>query len=220
MIIFSLLFGILLKVPSYGVPYPLFAFAALLPWNYFAGSLTRSSTSLVGNAHLVSKVYFPRLIVPISAVLGGLVDFAVSFFVLIGLMFYYGIAPTPAIVLLPAFLLLALLTALAFGLWLSALNVRFRDINHLLPFIVQIWMYVTPVIYSSSLVPERFRFLLSLNPMTGVVEGFRWALLGSQLTSTHASELLLMVSVAITLVVLVSGVIFFRTAERTFADVV
>ena len=167
MIVFSLLFGGLLKVPSGGVPYPIFAYAALLPWNYFAGSLSRSSTSLVGSAHLITKVYFPRLIIPISGVLSGLVDFAIAFLVLAGLMVFYGVAPTPALVWLPAFLLLAMVTALGFGLWLSALNVRYRDVNYLVPFLAQIWMYLTPMIYGSTLIPERFRFLLALNPMTG-----------------------------------------------------
>lgn len=177
MVVFSILFGGLLKVPSGDVPYPIFAYAALLPWNYFASSLSRSSTSVVGSAHLITKVYFPRLVIPISGVLSGLVDFAVAFLVLIALMAGYGIAPTPAVVLLPAFLLLAMLTALGFGLWLSALNVRFRDVNYLIPFLVQIWMYCAPVVYGSTLIPERFRLLLGLNPMTGAVEGFRWALL-------------------------------------------
>ncbi len=220
MIIFSVLFGLLLNVPSEGVPYPIFAYAALLPWNYFASSLTRSSTSLVGNAHLITKIYFPRLIIPISGVLSGLVDFAIAFLVLIGLMFFYRITPTLAVVFLPAFLLLAVLTALGFSLWLSALNVRFRDVNYLVPFLVQIWMYLTPVIYATTLIPERFRFLLSLNPMTGVVVGFRWALLGSQAGDFQLMGPLFAISVVITLAVLISGTFFFRTTERTFADIV
>jgi lipopolysaccharide transport system permease protein len=220
MVVFSLLFGGLLKVPSEGVPYPIFAYAALLPWNYFAGSLTRSSTSLVGSAHLITKVYFPRLIIPISGVLSGLVDFAIAFLVLAAMMVYYGIAPTPAAALLPAFLLLALLTALGFGLWLSALNVRYRDVNYLVPFLVQVWMYLTPVIYGSTLIPERFRFLLALNPMTGVVEGFRWALLGQRLAGAQAPGPLFALSVAISFLVLASGAVFFRRTERTFADLI
>ena len=220
MVVFSLLFGGLLKVPSGGVPYPIFAYAALLPWNYFAGSLNRSSTSLVGSAHLITKVYFPRLIIPISGMLSGLVDFAIAFLVLIGLMVYYGIAPTQAVVLLPAFLVLAMLTALGFGLWLSALNVRFRDIGYLVPFLVQIWMYATPVIYGSTLIPERFRFLLALNPMTGVVEGFRWALLGHHLADAQPPGPLFAIAIGITLLVLVSGAVFFRRTERTFADII
>ena len=220
MVIFSLLFGGLLKVPSGGVPYPIFAYAALLPWNYFATSLNKSSTSLVGSANLITKVYFPRLIIPLSSVLSGLVDFAIAFLVLIGLMVYYGVAPTPAVVLLPAFLLLALLTALGFGLWLAALNVRYRDINHLIPFLVQIWMYLTPVIYGSTLIPERFRFLLALNPMTGVVEGFRWALLGHHLADAQPPGLLFALSIAIAALVLAGGTVFFRNTERTFADII
>ena len=220
MVVFSLLFGGLLKVPSGGVPYPIFAYAALLPWNYFASSLTRSSQSLVGSAHLITKVYFPRLIIPISGVLSGLVDFAIAFLVLAAMMVYYGIAPTPAVALLPAFQLLALLTALGFGLWLSALNVRYRDVNYLVPYLVQVWMYVTPVIYGTTLIPERFRFLLALNPMTGVVEGFRWALLGTHLEDATPPGGLFALSIAIALAVLVSGAVFFRNTERTFADIV
>jgi len=220
MVVFSVLFGGLLKVPSGGVPYPIFAYSALLPWNYFSSSLSRSSTSLVGSAHLITKVYFPRLIIPISGVISGLVDFGIAFLVLIGLMVYYGIAPTPAVALLPAFLLLALVTALGFGLWLSALNVRYRDVNYLVPFLAQIWMYLTPVIYGTALIPERFRWLLALNPMTGVVEGFRWALLGQHLADAQPPSSLFYVSIAIALLVLVSGAVFFRNTERTFADIV
>jgi lipopolysaccharide transport system permease protein len=220
MIVFSILFGGLLNAPSNGVPYPIFAYAGLLPWNYFAGSLTRSSQSLVGSAHLITKVYFPRLIIPLSAVLSGLVDFAVAFVVLIVLMVWYRIAPTPAILFLPGFLLLAMATALGFGLWLAALNVRYRDVNYLVPFLVQVWMYLTPVVYSATLIPQQWRWLLALNPMTGVVEGFRWALLGNNLAETAAPGGLFAVSVAITLAVLVSGLFFFRATERTFADVI
>jgi len=220
MVVFSLLFGGLLGVPSGEVPYPIFAFAALLPWNYFQGALTRSATTLVGSANLISKVYFPRLVIPISGVLSGLVDFLVASVVMVVLMIIYQIAPTPAVVLLPFFLLLAVLTALGFGMWLSALNVRFRDINHLVPFIVRVWMYVTPVIYGSSIIPERFRWLMGLNPMSGVVEGFRWALLGNQLADAAPPGPLFAVSILITLAVLVSGAVFFRSTERTFADII
>ncbi|MFQ5578413.1 MAG: ABC transporter permease [Anaerolineae bacterium] len=219
-VVFSLLFGKLLEVPSNGVPYPIFAYAALLPWSYFASSLNRSSSSLVGNAQLITKVYFPRLIIPISGVLSGLVDFAVAFLVIVAMMIYYRVVPTLAVLLLPFFLLLAGLTALGFSLWLSALNVRFRDVKYMVPFIVQTWMYVTPVVYGSTLIPERFRFLLGLNPMTGVVEGFRWALLGRYLTDVQAPGLLFWISVVIALAVLVGGMIFFRATERTFADIV
>lgn len=220
MVIFSFLFGNLLKVPSGDVPYPVFAYSALLPWNYFASSLNKSSTSLVGSAHLITKVYFPRLVIPISGVLSGLVDFAISFVVLIGLMVYFQIAPNANVLFLPGFILLATMTALGFGLWLSALNVHYRDINYLVPYLVQMWMYVTPVIYGSTLIPERFRWLMSLNPMTGVVEGFRWALLGPYLAETRPPETLFLVSIVITLIVLVSGAVFFRNTERTFADIV
>jgi len=219
-LVFSGLFSRLLGVPSGGVPYPIFLYSALLPWQYFAGSLTRSSTSLVGSAHLITKVYFPRLVIPISGVLSGLVDFAVAFVVLAALMLYYRIVPTAAIIYLPLFLLLAMLTALGFGLWLSALNVRYRDINHLVPFVVQTWMYVTPVIYSSTLIPERYRWLLALNPMTGVVEGFRSALLGNYLQDVSPPGLLFPISAAITLIILATGLYFFRGTERTFADII
>jgi lipopolysaccharide transport system permease protein len=220
MVVFSVLFGGLLKVPSGDVPYPIFTYAALLPWNYFAGSLNRASTSLVGSAHMITKVYFPRVVIPLSCVFAGLVDFGIAFLILLGLMVYYDIGPTLAAVLLPGFLLLALLTALAFGLWLSALNVRYRDVNYLMPFLLQIWMYLTPVIYGSTLIPEPFRFLLGLNPMTGVVEGFRWALLGGHLADAHPPDVLFAISIAVTLLALISGAIFFHTIERTFADII
>ena len=220
MIVFSVLFGGLLKVPSDNVPYPIFVYAGLLPWNYFAGSLTRSSTSVVASANLISKVYFPRLVIPISGVLSGLVDFCVASLIFIVLMAFYRVAPTPAVIFLPGFLLLAMVTALGFGLWLSALNVRFRDVGYLIPFLAQIWMYLTPVIYPVSIIPERFRWLLALNPMTGVVSGFRWALLGGYLDDAAAPGGLFAVSVAISICVLVSGLIFFRRTERTFADVI
>ena len=169
MAIFTVLFGVLLKVPSGDVPYPIFAFAGLLPWNYFSQALSRSSTSVVNSAHLITKIYFPRLVIPLSGVLSSLVDFAIAFGVLVVLMVVYGIVPTTRLAVLPPLILLAMATALGFGLWLSALNVKYRDVNYLLPFLIQIWMYLTPVVYGSGLIPERFRFLLSLNPMTAVV---------------------------------------------------
>ncbi len=220
MVIFTVLFGYLLKVPSSGVPYPVFVYTGLLPWNYFANSLNRSSTSIVNNSNLITKVYFPRMVIPFSGILGGLVDFSISFLILLGLMVVYKFYPTPNIIMLPAFMLLAMGTALGFGLWLSALNVRYRDINHLVPFIIQIWMYITPVIYPITIIPEQFRFILALNPMTGVVEGFRWALLGEQLTDAQPPGTLFFVSILITLIVLVSGAIFFRRTEHTFADII
>jgi lipopolysaccharide transport system permease protein len=220
MVIYNLVFGMLLKVPSSNVPYPLFVFAALLPWNYFASSINRSTNSVVSSSQLITKIYFPRLVIPLASVLSGLVDFAVAFLILVVLLIYYGIAPTWNMLFLPLFILLAVTTALGFGLWLSALNVRYRDITQLVPVLVQLWMYLTPVIYTASLIPERFRFILSLNPMTGVVEGFRWTLLGSSMVEAQSSVVLATISVGITLVVLVSGVYFFRYTERTFADVI
>jgi lipopolysaccharide transport system permease protein len=219
-IIFSALFGRLLGVPSGGVPYPIFLYAALLPWQYFSRSLDRASNNLVASAHLITKVYFPRLILPISGVFSGLVDFAIAFVILAVLMVFFGIKPTPAIIFLPGFLLLALLTALGFGLWLSALNVRYRDIQQLVPFVVQTWMYLTPVIYSSTLIPEPYRWLLALNPMTGVVEGFRWALLGNYLEEAQPPGILFPISALITLIVLISGLYIFRSTEKSFADII
>jgi lipopolysaccharide transport system permease protein len=219
-VVFTLLFGILLEVPSGGVPYPVFALAGLVPWSYFAGSLTKSSTSLVGSSHLITKVYFPRLIIPLSGVLSGLVDFGVTFLVLVVLLVVYRITPTWGVLLLPVFLLLAMATALGFGLWLSALNVRYRDVNYLVPFLVQIWMYLTPVVYGVTLIPEPYRWLLALNPMTVVVEGFRWALLGSAAPASGTAPGVLALSLVIVAVVLISGLFYFRSTERTFADVI
>jgi len=215
MVIFTIIFGKLAKIPSDGIPYPIFSFCALLPWNYFAGAFGRSSGSLVGSAHLISKVYFPRLVIPISSLISGLLDFAIAFVVLIGLMFWYSIMPTVAILWLPAFLLMAVATALGVGLWLGALNVQYRDVQYLVPFLSQAWMYATPVVYPSSMIPERWRVFYGLNPMAGVVEGFRWALL-----DTNPPGPMLAVSVLVTVVLLISGVYYFRRMEKTFADVV
>ncbi len=215
-VIFTVVFGQLAKVPSGNLPYPLFAFAALLPWNYFAGALNRSGTSLVNSANLITKIYFPRLIIPMAGVINGLVDFGISLIVLVGLMVYYGVTPNAAVLLLPFFLLMAIGTALGVSLWLAALGVQYRDVNYLLPFLVQVWMYATPVVYPASLFPDRWRPLLGLNPMAGVVEGFRWALTGSG----DPPSLMLFVSIAIIAMLLVSGLMFFRNTERTFADVV
>ena len=216
MLVFSVFFGRLAKVPSDGIPYPVFAFAALLPWQLFAYALTESGNSLVSNQNLITKVYFPRLVIPIAAVLAGLVDFAIAFAVLFALMFCYRIVPTWAVALLPLFLLLAVTTALAVGLWLSALNVKYRDVRYTLPFLIQFWMFATPVAYPSSLVPEPWRALYGLNPMAGVVEGFRWALLGK----AQGPGVLLWVSFAAVLVLLIGGLRYFRKTEATFADVV
>jgi lipopolysaccharide transport system permease protein len=215
MLSFSLFFGRLAKIPSDGIPYPIFTFCALLPWQLFAHALTESSNSLVANERLLTKVYFPRLVVPIAAVLGGLVDFAVAFVILLAMMFYYGIVPTWAIVTLPAFVLLAVMTALGVGLWLSALNVKYRDVRYTINFLIQFWLFATPVVYPSSLVPDRWRALYGLNPMAGVVEGFRWALLGNKPPGA-----MLAVSIVVVLAILVGGVFYFRRMEQEFADVV
>ena len=216
MVVFSLFFGYLAKVPSDGIPYPIFAYCALLPWQLFAHALTESSNSLVANERLITKVYFPRLVVPISAVLGGLLDFAIAFVILLLMMAYYGVRPTWAIVTLPAFLLLAMLTALGVGLWLSALNVKYRDVRYTISFVIQFWLFATPVAYSSSIVPARWRALYGLNPMAGVVEGFRWALLGK----SEGPGALLAVSVAVVILILIGGLYYFRRMEAEFADVV
>jgi len=216
MVMFSALFGRLAKMPSDGIPYPVFAFAALLPWQLFAFALNESANSLVGSQHLITKVYFPRLIVPLAAVLAGLADFAIAFVVLLALMFYYGIVPTAAVALLPLFIVFAIATALAVGLWLSSLNVTFRDVRYTVPFLTQFWLFTTPVAYPSSIVPEKWRALLGLNPMAGVVEGFRWALLGN----ARPSVPLLTVSVVAVSVLFVGGLLYFRKTETTFADLV
>jgi lipopolysaccharide transport system permease protein len=216
MVVFSVFFGRLAKVPSDGIPYPVFAFAALLPWQLFAFSLTESSNSLVGSQNLITKVYFPRLVIPLSSVLAGVVDFGIAFVVLLGLMVYYGIRPTMAVVFLPLFMLLALATALSVGLWFSALNVKYRDVRYTIPFLAQFWMFATPVAYSSTLVPEKWRTLYGLNPMAGVVEGFRWALLGK----SGGPGGLLWVSVAAVVLLLTGGLFYFRRTEATFADIV
>ena len=216
MVVFSLFFGRLAHVPSDGIPYPIFTFCALLPWGLFAQALTESSNSLVANERLITKVYFPRLIIPISAVLGGLIDFAIAFVILLLMMVYYGIRPTWAIVMLPAFLLLAIMTALGVGLWLSALNVKYRDVRYTITFLVQFWLLATPVAYPSSIVPARWRPLFGLNPMAGVVEGFRWALLGK----SEGPGVLLAVSIVVVILILIGGLYYFRRMEAEFADVV
>jgi lipopolysaccharide transport system permease protein len=216
MVVFSVFFGRFAKMPSDGIPYPVFAFAALLPWQLFAYALSESSNSLVASQNLITKVYFPRLVVPLAGVLAGLVDFAIAFVVLLGLMLYYGITPGSAIVWLPLFILFAIVTALAAGLWLSSLNVKYRDVRYTIPFLTQIWMFATPVAYPSSLVPEQWRPLVGLNPMAGVVEAFRWALLGT----ASAPGPLLAVSVVVVIVMLIGGLTYFRQTERTFADLV
>ena len=214
MVVFSIVFGRLAGIPSGDVPYPIFAFCGLLPWQLFAYALTHSSNSLVENAQTLKKVYFPRLILPLASVLTGLVDFVIAGLVLVALMFYYGIVPGWAVVTLPLFVLLAVAAALAAGLWLSALNVLYRDVRYAIPFLAQLWMFATPVAYPSSLVPERWQALYGVNPMAGVVEGFRWALLNQS-----APGPMLLVSVAATALLLTGGVFYFRRVERSFADV-
>jgi len=215
-LVFTIFLGRLAGMPSDGVPYPLFAYTAMLPWQLFAHALTESSNSLVANERLITKVYFPRLVIPLATILAGLVDFVIAFMVVIGLMAWYGVAPGLSVLAVPLFVGLAVLTALAVGLWLSALNVQYRDVRYTLGFLVQIWLFATPVAYPSTLVPERWRALYGLNPMAGVVEGFRWALLGHG----QAPGAMLVVSTAVTVVVLIAGLWYFKRMERTFADVV
>lgn len=216
MVIFSIFFGKLAGVSSGNIPYPIFSYAALVPWTFFANGLTQSTTSLVGSANLIQKVYFPRLVIPISAVLSGTIDFFLAFIVLIGMMAFYGIVPTSAIVWLPLLLLLALVTALGAGLWLTAMNVQFRDIRYVVPFLVQAWLFASPVAYSSSMLKQPWRTLYGINPMAGVIEGFRWALLG---TNTHPGSMVF-ISALIAVALLISGAYYFRRMEKTFADVV
>ena len=216
MIVFSIFFGYLGKIPSDGIPYPVFTYCALLPWSLFAHALAESSNSLVNNQGLITKVYFPRLIVPIAPLFVGLVDFGIALFVLMGMMLFYGIVPGVAALMTPIFVLLATLSALAVGMWLSALNVQYRDVRYTIPFLTQLWLFATPVAYPSSLLPEPWRSLYGLNPMAGVVEGFRWALLGQ----TRAPGPLLAVSVLAVVVFLVGGLWYFNRMEQTFADVV
>ncbi|KPL83996.1 phosphate ABC transporter permease [Thermanaerothrix daxensis] len=215
MVVFTIFFGNFAKVSSEGLPYPVFSYTALLPWGLFAKALNDASRSLVGNSHMLTKIYFPRLILPLASVLSGVVDFGIAFLFLLGMMAYYGIYPTWGILILPVLLLLALVTALGVGLWLSALNVLYRDVGYALPFLTQLWMFVSPIIYSINTVPEQWRLLYALNPMTGVVQGFRWALLGSQ---TEQLGLILAISSGMALFILISGLFYFRRMERLFAD--
>jgi lipopolysaccharide transport system permease protein len=216
MVIFTIVFGHFAKVPSDGIPYPIFSYCALLPWTFFAYALGQSANSLVANSNLISKIYFPRLVIPIASALAGLVDLAIAFLVLIGMMLYYRIAPTRTLIFLPPFVLLALGAALAVGVWLSALNVQYRDVRHTIPFLTQVWLYATPIAYPTSLITGKLHVVLALNPMTGVVEGFRWALLGKQGLDTAG----LLLSGTVTIVTLIGGLFYFRRMERRFADVV
>lgn len=214
MVLFSLFFGRLAKMPSDGVPYPLFVFTALVPWMFFSNGITQSAGSLVENANLLKKVYFPRLAVPVASIIAGVVDFFCSFVVLVALMMYYGVVPSVSILTLPLFLALACIASLGIGLWLSALNVQFRDVRYVIPFLTQLWLFATPIAYPSSLLSEPLRTLYGLNPMVGVVEGFRWALLG---TETSPGPMLLVSSLA-SVIVLVTGAFYFRRMEVTFSD--
>jgi len=215
MVIFTIIFGGFAKIPSEGLPYPLFSYSALLPWTLFAEGITRSTSSMITNSNIMTKVYFPRLVMPISGIISPVMDFAVAFIILVGMILYYGFVPTINIVWLPAFILLALATSLGVGLWLSALNVQYRDFQYTIPFIIQLWLYSSPVVYASSLVPDKYKLIYGLNPMAGVIEGFRWALLGTEPPSS-----MIFVSVLMVAVILISGAYYFKRMEKTFADVV
>jgi len=216
MVIFTVIFGQFARIPSDGLPYSIFTYTALLPWQYFSQAISRSSDSLVSSAHLITKIYFPRLIIPISAVLAPLVDFAIAFVVLLGMMAWFGISPYWNALFLPLFLLLALITALAVSLFLSALNVKYRDVRYTVPFLIQVWMYASPVVYPVSIMPAQWRLLYSLNPLVGVIESFRWALLGKG--SPDFS--IMVVSGTVIVALLLGGIIYFKKMERTFADVI
>jgi lipopolysaccharide transport system permease protein len=216
MVVFSLIFGRAAGLSSDGFPYPVFIYAALLPWQLFATALTQSSMSIVANKQLVTKVYFPRLIIPIASTLAGVVDFVISSFVLVGLMAYYHIVPTIWVVITPLLVVFALVTAIAVGLWLAALNARYRDVQYTIPFLIQLWFFVTPIVYSTGILPDRLTFVYGLNPMVGVVQGFRWALLGS---ASHVGPLMIL-AVGIVSVLLLGGLAYFRRTERIFADLV
>ena len=216
MVVFSVFFGVLARMPSGGLPYPLFYYAALLPWMYFASALSAATNVVVENQRLITKVYFPRLILPFAAVVSGLVDFAIAFGILLLMLLYYGVVPTLAVLYLPVFLLLALATALGAGLWLAALNAMYRDVRYAMPFLIQFWLFASPVAYPSSLIPEKWRWLYGLNPMAGVIEGFRWAITGQG----RPPDLLLLASAGAVAVLLIGGLFYFRRMESSFADVV
>jgi homopolymeric O-antigen transport system permease protein len=216
MLIFNFVFGTVAKVPTEGIPYPIFSYTALLPWGLFTAALNTASRSLTSNQNMITKIYFPRLVLPLSSVLGGLVDFAIAFLILIVLMIYYRVTPTAAVWTLPLFLLLAVITALGVALWLSAINVQYRDVNYVLPFLTQFWLFLTPVAYSAKVISAKWQLVYSLNPMAGVVNGFRWALLGTN-TGPNFN---MAISALISLVVLISGLFYFRSMEKTFADTI
>jgi lipopolysaccharide transport system permease protein len=216
MLVFSLFFGRLAKVPSDGIPYPIFSYAALVPWTFFAQGLSQSSDSLVGSSNLIKKIYFPRLAIPIGTVCAGMVDFALAFGVLIMMCMWYHMRLSVRILYLPAFVALALITALGVGLWLSAFNVKYRDVKYVVPFFTQVWMFATPIAYPSSLLSEKWRLVYGLNPMAGVVEAFRWALLGTK----TAPGAMILISYVAAIAILIGGAYYFRRMEKTFADVV
>lgn len=216
MVVFSVFFGTLAGVPSDGIPYPIFTYSALLPWQMFENGIRKAAASLVSGRNLLTKVYFPRITVPLAPILASFVDFMLAFVVLIGMMFFYSMRPTQALWTLPLFLLLTLITAIGVSLWTAALNVAYRDVGYLIPFILRVWFFITPITYASSIVPEQYQFLYSLNPMVGVVEGFRWAMLG---VGDPPSSMFIG-SIVISIVLMITGAMYFRRMERTFADVV
>ncbi len=216
MLVFNFIFGTVAKVPTEGIPYPIFSYTALLPWGLFTTALNNASRSLTANQNMVTKIYFPRLVLPLSSVLGGLVDFAIAFVILIVMMVYYRVAPTPAIWTLPLFIILTIVTALGVALWLSAINVQYRDVNYVLPFLTQFWLFLTPVAYSAKIISDKWQVVYSLNPMAGVVNGFRWALIGTN----SGPGLNMGISIGISLVFLITGLFYFRAMERTFADTI
>ncbi len=216
MLVFNFIFGTVAKVNTEGIRYPIFSYTALLPWGLFTGALNNASRSLTSNTNMITKIYFPRLVLPLSSVLGGLVDFAIAFVILVVMMIYYHVSPTGAIVWLPLFLLLTIVTALGVALWLSAINVQYRDVNYVLPFLTQFWLFLTPVAYSAKVISAKWQLVYSLNPMAGVVNGFRWALLGTN----SGPNLNMAISVLISVFILVTGLFYFRSMERTFADTI
>jgi len=216
MVLFSVIFGKFARMPSDGIPYPIFSYSALLPWQLFSKAMVEASSSMITHQNMITKIYFPRLFLPASTILSGLVDFGISFVVLIGMMFFYDIQLTWRVVLVPVFLFLAIVTALSVGMWLSALNVRYRDFRYVTPFLVQFWLYATPIAYSASLIPDQWQFVYNLNPMTGVVNGFRWALVGQ----TMQLDPIFLVSLAMVAVLFLGGLIYFQRMEQTFADLV
>lgn len=216
MVIFSIFFGRLAGIPSDGIPYPVFSFAALVPWTFFANSLSQSSNSLINNSEMIKKIYFPRLTMPIASILAGFVDFVLAFIILLGIMLFYGYFPTINTLWLPFFILLAIMTAVGVGLWLGAMNVKYRDVRYMVPFIIQAWLFATPVAYPSSLLTGPWQTLYGLNPMASVVEGFRWALLGTGAVPGS----MVAVSFVVSCLLLISGIFYFRRMEKTFADVI